>query len=252
MADRKQLKLKVFDGPFDLLLELVQRKKLDLKRVSLLELASDYLAYLEKMSELDLEIASEFILVAATLLDIKASSLIPQLEVEQPEIPFPQTSEELADRLKQYLLFKKAAVKLMELKKVFGFCYLREALPESRFISQIPIKISPSDLENFHNLARNLLRKQEITLETLHSVPSNYRVQDKINWLKGKLRYKKTLSFVKLLREISNKSEAIATFLALLELIKNGELIAHQPYSFGDILIEKEETKEGKVERQPN
>lgn len=250
MTDRKGLKLRVFDGPFDLLLELIQRKKVDLKRVSLLELASDYLAYLEKMSELDLEIASEFILVAATLLDIKASSLIPHLEVEQPEIPFPQTSDELACRLKQYMLFKEAALKLMKLKNDFGPCYLREALPESRFISQIPIQIGPSNLEEFHNIARNLLSKQEIALETLHSVPSNYRVEEKISWLREKMRFKKTLSFLKLIREIANKSEAIATFLAMLDLIKNGEVVAYQPYSFGDILIEKEEAKEEKIEGQ--
>ncbi len=250
MTDRKGLKFKVFDGPFDLLLELIQRKKIDLKRVSLLELASDYLAYLERMNELDLEIASEFILVAATLLDIKASSLIPHLEVEQPEIPFPQTSDELAYRLKQYLLFKEAALNLMKLKDDFGPCYPREALPELRFISQLPIQIGPSDLEKFPHLARSILGKQEITLETLHSVPSNYRVQERINWLKEKMRFKKTLSFLKLLREIADKSAAIATFLALLDLVKSGEVIAYQPYSFGDILIEKEEAKEEKIEGQ--
>lgn len=250
MTDRKALKLKVFDGPFDLLLELIQRKKIDLKRVSLFELASDYLAHLEKMNELDLEIASEFILVAATLLDIKASSLIPHLQVEQPEIPFPQTSSELACRLKQYLLFKEAALNLMKLKDDFGPCYPREALPESRFISQLPIQIGSSDLEKFHRIAQSVLGNQGLTLETLHAVPSNYRVQERINWLKEKMRFKKTLSFLRLLKEVANKSEAIATFLALLDLVKNGEVIAYQPYNFGDILIEKEEARKEKIEGQ--
>lgn len=249
MAEKPSLKLKVFDGPFDLLLELVQKRKLDLKRVSLSDLASDYLAYLEKMSQLDLEIASEFILVAATLLDIKASSLIPHVEIEQPDAPLSQTSEELAFRLEQYLQFKKAALKLLELKNKFGPCYPREVLPESKFISKIPIQIRPSEFEDFCKLARNLLVRKEFSLETLHSIPMNYRIQDRINWLREKIRFKRTLSFLKLLRETGNKSEAFATFLALLELIKKGEVVAYQPYSFGDITIEKEEVKEGKIER---
>ncbi len=250
MVEKFSLKLKVFDGPFDLLLELVQKKKLDLRRVSLSELASDYLAYLEKMSQLDLEIASEFILVAATLLDLKARNLIPPIETEQLEVPLPQTSEELASRLKEYLSFKKAALKLLKLKEKFGSCYPREVLPEPKFISKIPLQLSPSDLDGFFALAQRLLGKQEITLETLHSIPVNYRVQDKINWLRDKIRFKKNLSFLKLLREAGSKSEAIAIFLALLELVKKGELIAHQPYSFGDISIEKERIKEEKIERQ--
>jgi segregation and condensation protein A len=236
--------LKVFEGPFELLLELFSRKRLDLKEVSLSQIVEDYLVYLYRMEELDLDIATEFLSVAATLLNLKASVVLPQSLPIQEELPLPRSPEELISRLKEYRRVKKASVFLKE--KIEGErSYSREVEPEKFLLKKVKVSL-PERLEPFvlKNLLAKSLWREEISIETLHSVANTFRLEKKISLIRGELRRRKRLSFKNILRMIPPRKGAfIVLFLAFLELFKNGEIKAYQMEPFGDIIIERNEGK---------
>jgi segregation and condensation protein A len=236
--------LRVFEGPFELLLELFNRKRLDLKEVSLFQIIEDYLVYLYRMEELDLDIATEFLSVAVTLLNLKASNVLPQSVFIQEELPLPRSPEELISRLKEYRQVKKASYYLKE--RIEGErSYSREVEPE-RFLLQkvkisLPERIEPHVLKSL--LCKSLWR-EEISTDTLHSVAYTFRLEKKISLLRGELKRRGKISFKNILRMIPPRRGAfIALFLAFLELFKNGEVRAYQLEPFGDIIIERNEEK---------
>ncbi len=230
------LRLQVFEGPFDLLLELISRRKVDLKRISLAEITQDYLNYLEQMVELDLEIATEFLVVAATLVNIKAERILTPTLIKQEELPLPETPEELLERLKEYRVFKQVAQYLAV--RFEGDCfYPRRSEPEARFLKAVPLfkkKHQPKELEV---LARRLFHRETISLETLHSVAQTYRLDKKIRIIKQALKRKKAVRFSQLASKLSTRGQFVALFLAFLELLKSGEIEAVQKEVWGEIEI---------------
>ena len=240
------VKLKVFEGPLDLLLHLIEKDKLDIYDIPIAEITDQYMEYISSMDMEDLDLASEFLVMAATLLDIKSRMLLPADEEEEEEAKDPR--EELTRRLLEYKMFKEISVTLQEREQSAGFVFYRqEDIPEevSRYrppvdLDQLLEGISLIRLNEFFQM---VIKKQEDKIDPVRSrfgriEKEPVRVEDKITGILALCREKKQFSFVSLFPEGgAERFEVVVTFLAVLELIKAGAVQLMQEELFGDILI---------------
>ncbi len=241
LMNRYQVKLKVYEGPFDLLLDLIARKKVNIHEISVSEIAHDYIGYLNKMKDLDLEIASEFLVVAATLLEIKAVSLFASDEKEKlssEDLSLPMTKEELVERLVEYKKFKRAGLELRARLESQSKFYPRKVELEERYLRLLPDLKEFVQLEDLRNFGRILLRKDDHQLiESVHIIPQPLSVEEKIKIIFNKVKRKKKLTFKELTRHYRKRIEVITAFLALLELFGKGKIELEQNGAFEDIKI---------------
>src|SRR3989339_25379 len=224
-------KLQQFTGPLDLLLNLVGEQKMDISDVSLSTVTEQYLQYLEKLEEREPEEMADFLLIAARLLLLKSKKLLPQLMPEEDEGP------SLEDQLRLYQAFVEASKKLN-----------RRWLSGVRSDFRVEPPRRPSEFVPPKNLNQTLL--QEFFLKLLQRIrplpelpqarmDKAVSVRDKIETIRALLQKAESVSFRELLGKASNRSEIIASFLALLELVKSENIVLRQKKTFEDILIEK-------------
>jgi segregation and condensation protein A len=235
--DPLKVALPYFDGPLDLLLHLVRQHKLDIAEVRLADLTEPYLAYVEKIQELDLDRAGEFLTIAATLVWLKSRSLLPPGPAQEDE-PDPDTVEELLlARLHEYQRIKDAA-HLLHARDVLGrdiFARAGEpdeadavAAPQERLFQEVSLFAL---LEAFREV---LERTQETP--TLTVVPERARVEDRINEMAALLADRRELYFHELFLSDASRAEIVLSFLALLELVRLKVLRIGQLGTGGQIL----------------
>jgi segregation and condensation protein A len=234
-----QVELEAFQGPFDLLLDLVSQHKVDIYQIPLSQITSDYLAHLQRMSELDLEIASQFLLVAATLLQIKSSSLLPK---EDPQLEAEPTAEEksqlLLSRLAEYNKFKEAAKSLKIRLETQERYFPRLASLEPKFANLIPDFLENVAAEDLTKLASKLISQGKNRLiDASHIANIRFSIEAKINQVMAKLAGSPRQTFKALVENSVDREEIIATFLALLELYKRGQIALRQFTTFGEIEV---------------
>ncbi|HZQ99676.1 MAG TPA: segregation/condensation protein A [Chloroflexota bacterium] len=226
------LHLGIFDGPLDLLLNLIERRELDITTVSLAQVADSYLSHVRAMEELDPYGLAEFIAVAAKLLLIKSTVLLPRpergLEAEQPEDP-----TDLTERLREYQLIKQAATALKEREEAGLRSYWRLA----------PLKPPPARPRRESGAPNDLLRALQRLAEQLARQPKEevlereqFSIGEKIELLRARCARGGRVSLIGLLANVG-RGEAVATFLALLELLRLGEVDAVQEGLFGDVVV---------------
>lgn len=229
------VKLEIFEGPLDLLLYLIKKEELDISTVSIAKITEQYLEYLALMRMLDLEIAGEFLVVAATLLQIKSRSLLPPDEQPQPDEEELDPTLELIGRLKEYQRFKEAASQLARLETERGLWIPRigsETAPEA-----------PPDARGFEANLFDLISAfakvlKEIPKETFFEVVvGEVTVEEKVHELLHRLVEQAALRFTELFRPPWRKVDVIATFLAVLELMRLKEIVVRQSEQFGEIEI---------------
>lgn len=236
-ADYK-VSLKIFEGPLDLLLYLIRKDEVDIYDISLERVTTQYLDYLETFKLLNIDLASEFISMAANLMYIKSRTLLPKRE--QP--PGDEADEddprwELIRQLIEYKKFKDAA----------GFLARREVEQESVFALTPEKNAKPEDLEptplaevSIFDLIRafqNVLKRFEEARDFGDIVDDRYTVNDKIEFLLTSLRPGQGITLQSLFKEATSKVEVIVTFLALLELMKMNQFKAKQDNLMGQIEI---------------
>jgi segregation and condensation protein A len=234
MAEYK-VKFEVFEGPLDLLLYLVKKEEVDIYEVNLTKLATQFLEYIETMRLLDLEIAGEFLVMAATLMYIKSRELLPveQQVVTEGEDEGEDPRWELIRQLVEYKKFKDVAARLQE----------REAAQENIF-PRVPVKpefeappqrmqVSIFDLVN----AVNVILKRFNQQDTRDIFEDKWTVSEKIEVLMTALKSKPSLKFSELFAAATSRTEVVVTFLAMLELIRLKQLVITQPAPFSDIEI---------------
>lgn len=237
-----QVELEVFEGPFDLLLDLILKQEVDIYDVPIAKITEDYLKYLTKMEEFNLEIASEFLVMAATLIELKSAALLPVEEEEFVEatgiIPEEQTRQSLIDHLIEYKLFKNVSSSLAtRLEKEIKF-YPREAELEEQFAELKPDFLNGVRLDDLLVLAQDLLAfTPSFKVDTNHIAALKMSVAEKIEEMLVVLNKKKRQSFKVLCEGAKNKFEIIVTFLALLELYKQGRVAVSQAVTFGQINV---------------
>lgn len=232
------IKLEVFEGPLDLLFHLIEKAKIDIYDIPIAEITEQYIDYLNMMKNMDMDLASEFLVMAATLLIIKSKMLLPKTPMEEENYEDPR--EELVIKLLEYKKFKEVSELLKDRysrneNSVFKDSDLADALIDSY---ELPDKIS---IELLIEKFQNILIKKEKSEKREHKrlYKDSITVEEKIVVLLDILTHKRWTSFDKLLEDCDDRFEMIISFLALLELIKNKRVRAKQSKSFDSILLKK-------------
>lgn len=236
MADYK-VKFEVFEGPLDLLLYLIKKEEVDIYEINLTRLATQFIEYLDTMRLLDLEIAGEFLVMAATLLYIKSRELLPvdqQAQVEAEE-DGEDPRWELIRQLVEYKKFKDAAAQLQTLEERQEDIFPRA--PARMEFEAPPSVRADASIFDLVNAVNAVLKRFEKTNDQRDIFEDKWTVSEKIEQLLRILAERTNLKFSELFESLTSRSEVVVTFLALLELIRLKQAIAIQRVSFGEIEI---------------
>ena len=241
-----RVRIDSFEGPFDLLLYLVNLKKVDISSISIVEITDQYLAEVRRMQSLDLDVASDFLLVAATLLEIKAASLLPkdkdEITVEVEEMTVSEARDLLIERLLTYKQFKDAGAGLQALMEQEERRHPRLAGPDRRFQALQPDFLRGVTLERLGKLAAGVLgRKDVVLMDSAHIAANPIPLELCVRSLYDRVRLKKHLRFSELIAERATPEIVVVTLLALLELYKRRMVQLEQDRAFGDIAISYKE-----------
>lgn len=237
-----EVKIEVFEGPFDLLLQLIMRQELQISEVPVAQITQSFLEHMEAAPQLDLDTATQFLLIAATLLLIKARSLIPPAEelegAEEPEA----AGEFLVEKLIEYKQFASIAEHLADRYAEHGWY-----LPSSRELEVDYASLYPDPFEGVvvYELAGTLvdllLQGASDRIDTSYIAPIRISVRERLEEIRGLLSEAGQVRFTELVASCRSKIEVIATFLAILELCKRGDVTLRQRKIFGDIEIKSRE-----------
>lgn len=252
----------VYSGPFDLLLQLVTRQKVDIGAISISEVAEQYLAEVERIEALDLDVASDFLLVAATLLDIKAASLVPQetpsktVDDDEDDDDLEELSaldgdalrEVLIQRLIAYKQFKGAAAALGARMQAESRMHPRVAGPDPEFLGLMPDYLAGITLRGLAVICADLDgKRQTFLLEAEHVAPHRVPLDLTVASVDRFTMAHQTCTFRELLDGDATTEQLVVTFLAMLELAKRGSLTLSQEEIFGTIQINRVEGAEAYV-----
>lgn len=225
-----------FSGPMDLLLHLIKQSKMDIMNIKLEIIIDEYLDYINKMTEMNLDVASSYLVMASELLEIKSKMLLPKEEDEEEE---EDPKERLINRLILYQQYKDQIENFKELENERGTYYTKipSSLDEYQtdekkaLISDVTLDDLVKAFEDF--LARAELEKPISTKVTKKELS----VEDRIVNIKDRFKKQKRIDFFDLF-EVKSKEYVVVTFLAILEMAKNSELVIYQENNFGNIVCE--------------
>lgn len=237
MADLYRVKLGVFEGPLDLLLHLIKKNEVEIVDIPIAMITEQYLAYFEVMRELNLDIAGEFLVMAATLTLIKSRMLLPPSEDDEDEEEEDPRAN-LVRQLLEYQRYREAALELSERPLLHRDVFVREPLPDvaegAEAAEPTPLQVSVWELLE---ALRAVLKRSRP--DAVHEVVADrISLRDRVHALLRALSVARTLDFESLFEDDTNRFEIIVTFLALLELMKMGAVRATQAERHGRIVIE--------------
>ena len=240
------VKLQVFEGPLDLLLHLLDKNKVNIYDIPIVEITKQYLDYVAQMQKSDLNVLSEFLVMAATLIDIKSKMLLPSTGEDEDEEEDPRT--ELVQQLLEYKMYKCMANELKDLQMdAVKVMYKEPTIPEEVLAYEEPVDleelVGDMTLAKLNDIFKSIMKKQVDKIDQVHSkfgkiAKEEVSVDEKISYLEAYALTNKNFSFRNLLQKQSSKLEIIVTFLAILELMKVGKISISQEHIFDDILIE--------------
>ena len=235
-----QVALDVFSGPFDLLLSLISRRRLDITEVALAEVTDEFLTYAASLDEFDLSEASEFLVVAATLLDMKAARLFPRGETDSEEdLELLEARDLLFARLLAYKAFKDASADIGTMMVTAGRAYSREVTLEPHFAALLPELVMSIGPEALALLAAKAMQPKEGTdaVELTHLHNPAVSVKEEGERVIRRLRAEGRMSFRSLIADAEALPVVIARFLALLDLFRSGAVAFEQPEALGELHV---------------
>jgi segregation and condensation protein A len=243
-----------FDGPFDLLLQLISRHKLDITEVSLSLVTDEFIAYIRALEVSGegwrLDQATEFLVVAATLLDLKAARLLPSGEVEDEEdLALLEARDILFARLLQYRAFKEIAASFQTMIEAADKAFPRVVALDPALAALLPEVLIGVGPERFASIAERVLTPKSppvVAIEHLHTALVSVSEQSKL--VVEALRHSKTMSFRSLCHDADSTMVVVARFLALLDLYRQGNLRFNQVIALGELQISWTGSEEGEVE----
>ena len=237
MAEYK-VKFEVFEGPLDLLLYLIKKQEVDIYQVNLTQLATQFVEYIDLMRMLDLEIAGEFLVMAATLMYIKSRELLPKdLQVEsEGEDDTADPRWELIRQLVEYKKFKDAAAQLQALEIRQEGVYPRMPV-KPEFAPEVASPKTDASLFDLLNAVNAILKRIAAKEQTRDIFEDRWTVSEKIEILLRRISEQTTLRFSELFAGATSRTEVVVTFLAVLELVRLRQIVALQPAEFGEIEI---------------
>ncbi len=232
------IQLQVYEGPLDLLYDLISKHKIDIKDISIIDITKQYIKYIEMLEKMDLEITSEFITMASKLLEVKSKYLLfkqkSDEEVEDPRL-------ELMEQLEEYRKFKIAAENLRDNIVYIDELYYRK---KEEIIIDEKVNLEEISIEAIMKILPHILKvkkiEEEVTDEKLNKIVRGriISVEEKTRYIRQIIKETNEIQFTKIIHT-SDKDEIIATFLSILELIKCREIIVEQNIFFDDIIIKR-------------
>ena len=230
-----QVRTEVFEGPFDLLLHLISKRELDIYEVSLAAITEEYLEHLKEMVDLDLEVATGFLVVAATLIEMKAARLLPGPPRDDDSLDV-SDRDLLIARLLEYRAFKDASAQLADMMSANTGFIARAAGPGEEFSRLVPDLMARVSAERFAAIAQRMLTPKVIAhVDTSHITQIRVSVAEAIEEVRAMLRRRKQVTFRQLSIDADHRLKVIVRFLAVLELVKRGEADVTQAGAFGQI-----------------
>lgn len=239
------VKIENFEGPLDLLLHLIDVNKFNIFDIPIVEITEQYLEFVRNMKTKDLNVMSEFLVMAATLLEIKAKMLLPVEVDEDGEEIDPR--EELVQKLLEYKMYKYMSYELKDRMQVAAKAMYKEAtIPE-----EVEGYIEPVDLEKLlgdltlkklNEIFQSVMKRQNDKLDPIRSKfgkieKEEVSLEDKLDFVESYAKEHGTFSFKKMLEGQKSKMQIVVTFLAILELMKTGKIVIRQESTFADIII---------------
>ncbi len=240
-----EIKLQVFEGPMDLLMHLIDKNQIDIYDIPIVTITEQYMEYINAMQKEDMNVTSEFLVMAATLLDIKCKMLLPREVNEEGEEEDPRA--ELVEKLLEYKMYKYMAYELRDRQMDADLSWFRQKnLPKEVREYEAPIDFSElmgdATLSKLNEIFQELLKRQEDKVDPIRSKFGNIEkeavdMDAKTLYIRAYIREHKRFSFRQLLEKQHSKTEIVVTFLVMLEEIKLGEIEIEQEGTFGDIII---------------
>ena len=238
-------KLEVFEGPLDLLMHLIDKNKIDIYDIPIVTITEQYMEYINAMQRDDMEVTSEFLVMAATLIDIKCKMLLPKEVNEDGEEEDPRA--ELVEKLLEYKMYKFMADELKDRQQEADLQWYRTRnIPKEVREYEAPIDFSDligdATLSKLNSIFQELLKRQEDKVDPIRSRFGNIEKEEidmdaKTLYIRTYIREHQRFSFRQLLEKQHSKTEIIVTFLVMLEEMKLGEIEIEQDETFGDIMI---------------
>lgn len=239
------VKLQVFEGPLDLLLHLIDKNKVDIYDIPIVTITEQYLEYIRQMETEDMNVMSEFLVMAATLLDIKCKMLLPAEVNEEGEEEDPRA--ELVQKLLEYKMYKYVSYELKDRQVDADRNFFRQqALPKEITDYKEPLNyeelIGDVTLNKLHEIFKDMMKRQEDKIDPVRSQfgkieKDEVDIDAKTVYVEDLLRITRKCSFRKLLEKQHSKMEVIVTFLIILEMMKIGKIDIEQKELFDDIEI---------------
>lgn len=239
------VKLQVFEGPLDLLLHLIDKNKIDIYDIPIVEITNQYMDYIRAMEKEDLNVMSEFLVMAATLLDIKCKMLLPKEVTEDGEEEDPR--QELVEQLLQYKMYKYMSYELKD-RQVDGerVLYKDPTIP-----AEVMEYVEPVDMDELlgdltltklNSIFRDVMKRQVDKIDPVRSKfgkleKEEVTVEEKLDYVKQYAGEYKNFSFRQLLGKQTSRMQTVVTFLAVLQLMKEGVICISQEQPFDDIMI---------------
>lgn len=240
------VKLQVFEGPLDLLLYLLDKNKVNIYDIPIVEITAQYMEYIAEMKRQDLDVLSEFLVMAATLIDIKSKMLLPRDPDDEEEETDPRA--ELVQQLLEYKMYKCMAYELKDRQvDAQRVMFKKPTIPEEVLAYEEPLNVeelvSDITLAKLNEIFKSIMRKQQDKIDPLRSKfgkieKEEVSLEEKTEYLENYATTHKHFSFRSLLEAQSSKVEVIVTFLAILELMKTGKILISQEHIFDDIQID--------------
>ncbi len=230
-----------FEGPLDLLLHLVKESKMDIYEINICNVIDQYLNFIKSMEEKNIDVASEYLVMASELIHLKSKMLINRSDEEEPsEDEFTITSEEdLRNKILEYEKYKEITKEFQELEEKRGEVYTK--LPESlkEYIDENQIKKGEFNINDLFNAYKMFIDRQKL-LKPLNTkiTKKELSIDDKIKDIRNVLKIRKKVNFLELFTEIT-KEGIVITFLSILEMSKNNEINLMQEDNFSPIMIER-------------
>jgi segregation and condensation protein A len=249
-VDGFQVSLPEFEGPFDLLLGLIAKHKLDVTTLALSKVTDEFIAHIRALGDAwDLDQASEFLVIAATLLDLKAARLLPAAEIEdEGDLALLEARDLLFARLLQYKAYKQVATELGHRHAAAGRMFPRSVKLEPSFADLLPEVIINLTPEQFAALAVKAMTPRtppEVSVTHLHG--SKVSVREQVAVLIAKMRELRTASFQKLCEDAPDTLTIVARFLGLLELFREAAVMFDQPDAFAELTVSWTGTEDGEL-----
>ncbi|MDR1015901.1 MAG: segregation/condensation protein A [Coriobacteriales bacterium] len=242
------IKIAEFEGPFDLLLHLVSQQKLDIAAIRISQIADQYLAYIEKMRQLDLDVASDFLVVAAQLLSIKARSIVAAGQRDEAgsdddeldELSPDQAKQILIERLIAYKQFKNVAAWMGARYEAQSRLHVRNAFLEPRFAGLMPDFLRDTTLADLARICAELAsRRQVFLLEAEHIMAEPISLPERVAAIDRVLAQRPHQTFRQLVADADNAAEVVVSFLAILQLYHDGSVDLIQKSPEGEIEVNR-------------